>query len=54
MLQDKIVQTYKRANFPAKTVAFIADRFRILLLRDYGGVFCDVDAKVGAAQRRDL
>ena len=25
--------------------AFICDRVRLLLLRDYGGVYCDVDAK---------
>jgi hypothetical protein len=25
--------------------AFIADRVRMLLLRDYGGIYCDVDAK---------
>lgn len=25
--------------------AFIADRVRLLLLRDYGGVYCDLDAK---------
>ncbi len=25
--------------------AFISDRIRMLLLRDYGGIYCDVDAK---------
>ena len=25
--------------------AFICDRLRLLLLRDYGGIYCDVDAK---------
>jgi hypothetical protein len=41
---DSIVSTYKKNAFDQKTVAFITDRFRLLLLRDRGGVFCDVDA----------
>ena len=28
-----------------EVAAFIADRVRILILRDYGGVYCDLDAK---------
>jgi mannosyltransferase OCH1-like enzyme len=43
---DKIITGYFTANFPDHTVAFIADRFRLLLLRDHGGVFVDVDAKM--------
>ena len=43
---DSIISTYFRADFAKETLAFITDRFRLLLLRDYGGVFCDVDAKL--------
>lgn len=43
---DAIVAAYFKANFDKTSVAFITDRFRLLILRDYGGVFCDVDAKL--------
>jgi hypothetical protein len=43
---DAIVTAYFRANFDKQSLAFITDRFRLLLLRDYGGVFCDVDARL--------
>jgi mannosyltransferase OCH1-like enzyme len=44
--EDAIITGYFKANFEDHTVAFIADRFRLLLLRDHGGVFVDVDAKM--------
>lgn len=42
--EDKFLQSYIK-NPKMYKWAFIADRIRLLLLRDYGGIYCDVDAK---------
>jgi hypothetical protein len=41
---DAFVKAYTRSQYSEKTVAFAADYFRLLVLRDYGGVFVDVDS----------
>jgi hypothetical protein len=41
---DKYLQSYLIKPKLYKW-AFICDRIRLLLLRDYGGIYCDVDAK---------
>jgi hypothetical protein len=40
---DKFIDNYKKKNMKP---VFISDRFRLLLLRDYGGIYVDVDAKI--------
>jgi len=42
--EDEFLQSYIK-NPKMYKWAFIADRIRLLLLRDYGGIYCDVDAK---------
>jgi mannosyltransferase OCH1-like enzyme len=39
---DKILQHYRNKGFPN---AYIADRIRLLLLRDFGGIYVDIDAE---------
>ena len=41
---DKFLQNYL-TNPKLYKWAFICDRVRLLLLRDYGGIYCDVDAR---------
>ena len=41
---DKFLQNYLTEPETYKW-AFIADRVRLLLLRDFGGIYCDLDAK---------
>ena len=41
---DEYLQEYVKEPEVYKW-AFIADRVRLLLLRDFGGVYCDLDAK---------
>jgi len=42
---DEFVKAYRKQYVKeAKTIAFICDYFRLLLLRDHGGVFTDVDS----------
>ena len=42
---DPFVATYRTQYAKdSHSIAFICDYFRLLLLRDFGGVFCDVDA----------
>lgn len=41
---DKFLQNYL-TNPDLYKWAFICDRIRLLLLKDYGGIYCDVDAK---------
>jgi hypothetical protein len=41
---DPFLQNYVKEPEVYKW-AFIADRVRLLLLRDFGGVYCDIDAK---------
>lgn len=43
--KDDIFLKYYRTNPEVFKWAFIADRIRLLLLRDYGGIYVDVDAK---------
>lgn len=40
---DIFIESYKRNNVQP---VFISDRFRLLLLRDYGGIYVDVDSKI--------
>jgi hypothetical protein len=43
---DPYVGRYRQSNLGTETVALLVDRLRLLVLRDYGGVFCDIDAKI--------
>lgn len=43
--EDKFIQNYKTDPETFK-YAYICDRFRLLLLRDYGGITLDVDCKL--------
>ena len=40
---DPVIKSYIKLT---KTYAFIVDRFRLLLLRDYGGIYIDMDCKL--------
>ena len=40
---DEFTQNYRKKQLPN---AYISDRFRLLLLRDYGGIYIDVDAEM--------
>lgn len=42
---DKFIQNYRK-NEDFFKPAYISDRFRLLLLREYGGIYVDVDAKI--------
>lgn len=43
--KDDVFLKYYRTDPTLYKWAFIADRIRLLLLRDYGGIYVDVDAK---------
>ena len=40
---DPYIASYARGNFP---LAYVTDRFRMLLLRDYGGIAVDPDCEI--------
>ena len=42
---DKFIQNYSK-DIEAYTLAYIVDRFRLLILRDYGGIYLDADCKM--------
>ena len=42
---DKFIQNYKKKEKLFKP-AYISDRFRLLLLKEYGGIYVDVDARI--------
>ena len=42
---DKFIQNYS-TDIEAFKLAYIVDRFRLLILRDYGGIYLDADCKM--------
>ena len=43
--EDKFIKSYSKDPEKFK-YAYISDRFRLLLLRDYGGIYLDADCKI--------